>query len=96
MGLITAISATTGTNPAHNFTIDDGSGPVVVRVDDDLAPGLRDLAGGRRAGGRRRWRALRHRRAEIIAGPAADLANNGQGPDVTPLTLVAAAPRRYR
>ena len=90
VGPITAISATTGTNPAHNFTINDGSGPVVVRVDDDLAPGLETWlvgdeleaagAGGTFAGD-----------GQIIAGLAADLVNNGQGPDLTPPTLASAA-----
>lgn len=90
VGPIVAISATTGTNPAHNFTINDGSGPVVVRVDDDLVPGLDAWlvgdeleaagAGGTFAGD-----------GQIIAGLGADLVNNGQGPDVTPPTLTAAA-----
>ena len=39
-GPITAIATSSGTNPAHNFTIDDGTGPVVVRVDDDLEPDM--------------------------------------------------------
>ncbi|MDO9170377.1 MAG: lamin tail domain-containing protein, partial [bacterium] len=87
---ITAISVTTGTNPAHNFTIDDGSGPVVVRVDDDLAPGLETWLVGDEleaagAGG------TYANAGQIIAGLAADLVNNGQGPDVTPPTLVNAA-----
>ena len=90
VGPITAISATTGTNPAHNFTIDDGSGPVVVRVDDDLAPGLEawlvgDELEAAGAGGHFGTD------GQIIAGLAADLVNNGQGPDVTPPTLVSAA-----
>lgn len=90
VGPITAISATTGTNPAHNFTIDDGSGPVVVRVDDDLAPGLETWLVGDEleaagAGGHFGTD------GQIIAGLAADLVNNGQGPDVTPPTLVSAA-----
>lgn len=39
-GPITAIATTGGTNPAHNFTVNDGSGPLVIRVDDDLNPNL--------------------------------------------------------
>ncbi len=90
VGPITAISATTGTNPAHNFTINDGSGPVVVRVDDDLAPGLATWLVGdelEAAGAGGTYASA----GQIIAGLASDLVNNGQGPDVTPPTLVAAA-----
>lgn len=39
-GIIQAIGTTAGTNPSYNFTIDDGTGPVVVRVDDDLEPDM--------------------------------------------------------
>ncbi|NCQ34878.1 hypothetical protein GW813_07350 [bacterium] len=88
-GPITAIATTTGTNPAHNFTIDDGSGPVVVRIDDDTIVGMDGWlvgdelvaagAGGSYAGA-----------GQILVGLASDVANNGQGPDVTAPTLVSA------
>ena len=90
VGPITAIASTGGDNPAHNFTIDDGSGPVVVRVDDDLAPGLDTWLVGDEleaagAGG------TYSEQGQIIVGLAGDLVNNGQGPDLTPPTLVGAA-----
>ena len=39
-GPITAILTTGGSNSAHNFTVDDGSGPVVIRIDDDVVVGM--------------------------------------------------------
>ncbi|MFO7655386.1 MAG: lamin tail domain-containing protein [Candidatus Krumholzibacteriia bacterium] len=89
LGPITAIATTGGTNPAHNFTIDDGSGPVVVRVDDDLVPDLATWAVGDRieaagAGGSYAGQ------GQLIVGLAGDLVNNGPGADVTPPTLVTA------
>lgn len=90
VGPITAIEPTGSTNPAHNFTIDDASGPVVVRVDDDLAPGLDTWLVGDEleaagAGG------TFAEQGQIIVGLAGDLVNNGQGPDLTPPELVGAA-----
>ncbi len=89
-GPITAISTTAGDNPAHNFTIDDGSGPVVIRIDDDTVPTMTGWivgdelvaagAGSTYAG-----------QGQILVGLATDVVNNGQGPDVTPPTLVSAA-----
>ncbi|MEN8007594.1 MAG: lamin tail domain-containing protein [Candidatus Krumholzibacteriota bacterium] len=40
VGPITAIATSGGSNPAHNFTVDDGSGPLVIRIDDDLVVGM--------------------------------------------------------
>jgi hypothetical protein len=86
-GPITAIATTGGTNPAHNFTIDDGSGPVVIRVDDDLAPDMPTwqigevlVAAG--AGG------SFETDGQIIVGLASDLINQGSGADTTPPTLI--------
>ncbi len=88
-GPITAIATTGGTNPAHNVTIDDGSGPLVVRIDNDVVPGVTGWlvgdavtaagAGGTFAG-----------QGQIIVGLASDVVNDGQAPDTTPPLLLAA------
>ncbi|MBU1074425.1 lamin tail domain-containing protein, partial [bacterium] len=39
-GNITAIATTGGGNPAYNFTVTDGSGDVVIRIDEDIAAGM--------------------------------------------------------
>ena len=88
-GTITAIATTGGTNPAHNVTIDDGSGPVVLRIDDDVVVDLASWlvgdavtaagAGGSFAGD-----------GQILVGLASDVVNDGQGPDLTPPTLLGA------
>jgi lamin tail-like protein/flagellar hook capping protein FlgD len=88
-GVISGILYTTGTNPAYNFTISDGSGDVVVRVDEDLALGM-DLwavndelvangAGGNYSG-----------QGQIIVGLASDIVNNGQVADIVPPVLQTA------
>ena len=88
-GPITAIATTGGTNPAHNVTIDDGSGPVVLRIDDDVVVGLASWlvgdavtaagAGGSFAGD-----------GQILVGLASDVVNDGQGPDTTAPLLLGA------
>ncbi len=88
-GPITAIATTAGGNPAHNFTINDGSGDVVIRIDDDVAPGLETWligdelvaagAGGTYSG-----------QGQIIVGLLSDITNNGQDPDLDPPTLTSA------
>ncbi|MBE0565780.1 MAG: lamin tail domain-containing protein [Krumholzibacteria bacterium] len=88
-GPITAIATTGGTNPAHNVTIDDGTGPVVVRIDDDVVLDLASWlvgdqvtaagAGGTFAG-----------QGQIIVGLGSDVVNDGQGPDTTPPLLLSA------
>jgi len=88
-GDITAIAATGGGNPAHNFTITDGTGDVVIRIDDDVAPGLETwligdelVAAG--AGG------TYSSQGQIIVGLTSDITNNGQATDTTPPTLTGA------
>ena len=88
-GTITAIATTGGTNPAHNVTIDDGSGPVVLRIDDDVVVDLASWlvgdavtaagAGGSFAGD-----------GQILVGLASDVVNDGQGPDTTAPLLLGA------
>jgi hypothetical protein len=88
-GPITAIATTGGTNPAHNFTVNDGSGPVVIRVDDDLNAAMPTWlvgdelvasgAGGSFSGA-----------GQLIVGLSTKLINNGQGPDTTPPLLSGA------
>ena len=88
-GPITAIALTTGTNPAHNFTVDDGSGPVVVRIDDDVVLGMETWLVGDQldaAGAGGSFAA----QGQILVGLAADVVNSGQGPDITPPTVVSA------
>lgn len=85
-GVITGITTTTGTNPAHNFTIDDGSGPVSIRVDDDVVVGLETWLVGDElvaAGAGSRYADA----GQILVGLAGDIVNNGQGPDLTSPTL---------
>lgn len=89
LGPIVSIATTTGDNPAHNFTIDDGSGPLVIRVDDDLAPGLETWLVGdelEAAGAGATYAG----QGQIIVGLATDIVNNGQGPDTTPPVLLSA------
>lgn len=88
-GPITAIATTGGSNPAHNFTINDGSGDVVVRIDDDIVAGMDTwligdelVAAG--AGG------SYSSQGQILVGLITDITNNGQAPDTTPPTLTSA------
>ncbi len=88
-GPITAIATTTGSNPAHNFTVNDGSGDVVIRVDDDIDATMPtwlvgDLLEASGAGG------SYNGAGQIIVGQANKLINHGQGPDNTPPLLTAA------
>jgi len=88
-GTITAIAATTGTNPAHNVTIDDGSGPLIVRIDDDTVPAVTGWLVGdfvTAAGAGANYLGD----GEIIVGLASDVVNDGQGPDVTAPLLLGA------
>lgn len=89
-GPITAISQTTGSNTAYNFTIDDGSGPLVIRVDEDLMVGMDTWVLGDdlvAAGAGSQY----SEQGQILVGLATDIVNNGQGPDLTPPTLDAAS-----
>jgi hypothetical protein len=88
-GPITAIATTGGGNPAHNFTINDGTGDVVIRIDDDVVVGVDTwligdelVAAG--AGG------TYASQGQIIVGLATDITNNGQAADTTPPTLTSA------
>jgi len=89
-GPITAIGTTGGANPAYNFTIDDGSGPVVIRIDEDLVAGLGDWLMGdelEAAGAGSQY----DEQGQILVGLASDIVNNGQGPDLTPPVLTGAS-----
>jgi len=87
-GEITAMATTTGSNPATNWTVDDGSGEVVIRIDDDIVDmsgwliGDELVAAG--AGG------SYSDQGQIIVGLLSDITNNGQEPDTTPPVLVSA------
>lgn len=87
-GVISAIATTGGTNPAHNFTVSDGSGDVVIRIDDDLLDMSTWIVGDElvAAGAGAAFNA----QGQILVGLLSDITNNGQGPDVTPPTLVSA------
>lgn len=88
-GVVSAIAYTTGTNPAYNFTISDGSGNLVVRVDESLVTGMDlwavgdglDAAG---AGG------TYSAQGQVIVGLASDITNTGPTADVTPPVLLSA------
>lgn len=88
-GPITAIATTGGANPAHNFTINDGTGPIVVRIDNDVVAGLEtwlvgDMLTAAGAGGSFSGQ------GQIIVGLASDVVNDGQAPDTTPPVLLSA------
>jgi hypothetical protein len=88
-GDITAIAQTGGNNPAYNFTVNDGSGPLVIRIDDDLVVGmdmwqLGDLLEAAGAG------ATFSAQGQIIVGEGTKVTNYGQGPDLTPPLLIGA------
>lgn len=88
-GPITAIEQTGGSNPAYNFTVDDGSGPLVIRIDEDVVAGMDSWLVGDElvaAGAGSHYQG----QGQILVGLASDIVNNGQGPDVTPPTLDAA------
>ena len=89
VGLITAIGTTGGTNPAHNFTVDDGSGSLVIRIDDDLVVGLatwalNDSLEAAGAG------ASYNGQGQILVCETGKVTNWGQGTDTTPPTLDSA------
>ncbi len=87
-GDITAMATTGGSNPAHNWTINDGTGDVVIRIDDDIVDmsgwliGDELVAAG--AGGSYSGQ------GQIIVGLLSDITNNGQAPDLTPPLLLSA------
>ena len=88
-GPITAIATTTGSNPAYNFTVNDGSGDVVIRVDDDIDATMPtwlvgDVLEASGAGG------SYQSAGQVIVGLADKLVNHGQGPDNTPPLLTGA------
>ena len=89
IGPITAIATTGGANPAHNFTVNDGTGPVVIRIDDDLVVGMDtwlvgDSLEAAGAGG------TFSPNGQIIVGQGSKVTNYGQGPDLTPPLLTSA------
>jgi hypothetical protein len=89
-GPITAIATTTGTNPAYNFTINDGSGDLVVRIDEDVVVGLDTWLVGDNlvaAGAGSQFQ----EQGQILVGLASDVVNNGQGPDLIAPTLTGAS-----
>ncbi len=85
-GDIISLFTTTGSNPAHNFIIDDGSGPVAIRIDDDVVAGMDAWLVGDElvaAGAGSRYGGA----GQILVGLGSDIVNNGQGPDIIPPTL---------
>lgn len=89
IGPITAIGTTGGSNPAHNFTVNDGSGPLVIRIDDDLVVGMDTWLVGdslEAAGAGAAFGAD----GQIIVGQGFRVTNYGQGPDITPPLLTGA------
>ncbi len=88
-GLITAIATTGGGNPAHNFTVTDGSGDLVIRIDDDVVAGLDTWLVGDELVASGAGAAF-NTQGQILVGLASQVTNNGQGPDLTPPLLTDA------
>ena len=86
-GPITNIDGPVG--GAYNFTVNDGSGNVVIRVDEDLNPNLAtwlvgdELVG---AGAGSNFQGA----GQLLIGLSSKIVNNGQGPDLTPPLLTNA------
>ena len=40
VAIIDDVATTGGSNPAHNFTVNDGTGDLVIRIDDDLVAAI--------------------------------------------------------
>jgi hypothetical protein len=88
-GPITSILYTTGTNPAYNFTVDDGSGPLVIRIDEDVVVGMDTWLVGDQLDAAGAGSAYAGQ-GQILVGLASDVVNSGQGPDLTPPTIAGA------
>ncbi len=88
-GVITAIQTTGGSNPAHNFTVDDCSGAVVVRVDDSVDPAVAThaIGDGITAAGAG---ATFSGQGQILVCSVTHFTNNGAVGDVCPPGLVDA------
>lgn len=86
-GTVSAVSTTGGTNPAHNFTVSDGSGDLVIRIDDDLVDmttwAVGDQLSAAGAG------ATFNAQGQILVGLASTITYT-PGVDTTPPTLVSA------
>jgi len=87
-GTVSAIAMTGGSNPATNFTVNDGSGDLVIRIDDSVLDmstwvvgDLLEAAGAGAAFGTQ---------GQILVGLATKVTNHGQGPDLTPPLLTGA------
>jgi hypothetical protein len=86
-GPIAAIEGPVG--GAYNFTVNDGSGPLVIRVDEDLVAGMEtwqvgDLLEGAGAG------STFSGQGQILVGLSDKVTNYGQGPDTDPPLLTGA------
>ncbi|MCK9994734.1 MAG: lamin tail domain-containing protein, partial [Candidatus Krumholzibacteria bacterium] len=87
-GPITAIFNTSGSNPSTNFTVNDGSGDLVIRIDDstvDMSTWIvGDVLEGAGAGSEY------NTQGQILIGLASKVTNHGQGADTTPPLLTGA------
>ncbi len=87
-GPITAIATTGGSNPSTNCTVNDGSGDLVIRIDDstiDMSTWVvGDVLEGSGAG------SAYNAQGQILIGLASKVINHGQGPDLTPPLLTGA------
>ena len=86
-GPITGIDGPIG--GAYNFTVSDGSGNLVIRVDEDLVIGMDmwlvgDLLEGSGAG------SAYNSQGQLLVGMPNKVTNHGQGPDTTPPVLTGA------
>jgi hypothetical protein len=86
-GNISSVATTGGASPATNYTVNDGSGPIVIRVINSL--GAPTFAVGQQITGRG---AGSHFRSDyqILVGKTADVLQGG-GNDTTPPTLASAS-----
>ena len=87
-GVIAAVATTGGTAPAHNYTVNDGSGPLVIRVVDHL--GVAVFSVGQTITGRGAGTQFQTD-FQVLVGRSADVFLGGGGADTTPPTLASAA-----
>jgi len=74
---------------AYNFTVNDGSGDLVIRIDDDVVAGMDTWLVGDQLEGAGAGSTF-DPQGQILVGLSNKVINHGQGPDLTPPLLVNA------